>query len=165
MLEEQSEQEMSLPSICYGLAYFLLPQKLFSDADKIIGYFRDPKLPPAVYLYSMACIFQNVKPQREDAMLFNAHSGSLDDDTAYYVIKYPTPPPFILGDRKSVLSPFFSAILHHQSAGNVTYYVLGQRPAGGTTLRTVQPKGINTNLGEGPAPVLAEFLDVLRGRD
>lgn len=144
------------------MAYGLLPQMLFSDARKTIGYFNNPAFPPGAYFYALACRARQIVPQREEALAFQAHSGDFTKGTVHYIIEYPKPPPFDLGQKNSVLAPFFSAILHHQETDVVSYYTLGQRPLGGTTLRTVSRDGVNANLGEGPIPELKAFLDAIR---
>jgi hypothetical protein len=165
MIGEKPEPQYSLPQVCYGLAYYLLPQTLFSDLDKTLGYFSSTRFPPGAYLYAMACSYQKATPQREDALLFHTHSGSLTNASSYYVVEYPIPPPFDISNSDAVLAPLFSAIVHYQSTNEVAYYVLGQGPLGGTTLRAVQRDGTNANLGKGPNPVLNDFLGALRGKN
>lgn len=63
-----------------------------------------------------------------------------------------------------VLAPFYSAIVRMPARAGFTYFILGQRPYGGTTLRTIEPGGVHANLGEGPEPSLAAFLAALEER-
>ena len=68
------------------------------------------------------------------------------------------------GSASFVLAPHFSAII--RGPVGVQYFILGQAPiGGGTTLRCILPEGMNCNLGPGPEPVLAAFLDAIRGRE
>ena len=46
----------------------------------------------------------------------------------------------------NVLAPYFSSILRAEN-DSVAYYVLGQAPKGGTTLRCITINGVNANLG------------------
>lgn len=64
-------------------------------------------------------------------------------------------------DAKFVLAPHFSAIV--SGADRVRYFILGQAPmGGGTTLRSIEPEGMNCNLGPGPEPTMDAFLDSVR---
>jgi hypothetical protein len=150
--------------LCYGMAYFFVPQMLYADASRVLGYFTHQNMPAGPFLYAMACTAQQIEPSTEDALKFQAHTGELPGGVKYYVLEYPTPPPVDPDLRKAVLAPYFSAILQAGAGGDVDYYVLGQRPFGGTTLRSVSRDGVNANLGEGPAPDLSAFLDVLAQR-
>jgi len=151
-----------LPNISYGMAYFMLPPLLYQDPARIRGYFENAEIPAGSFLYVMYCKAQGIEPLRADAALFRSHTGVLREGTTYYVIEYPPSPPADLGRPGATLAPLFSAILWTEATGGVAYYILGQRPFGGTTLRTVTPEGTNANLGEGPPPELDAFLDSLR---
>ena len=150
----------------------MLPQLLFSDTQRAIGYFTNPDLPAGPFLYALFCKAQGIEPVPDHARAFQTHSGALGEGRTYHVLEYPWPRQEVVNLRDTVtgplipggavLAPFFSAILQTQTTGEVAYYTLGQRPMGGTTLRTVTREGMNANLGEGPVPELSAFLDVLR---
>ena len=159
-----------LRQFCYSVAYSVLPQLLFADHQRTIGYFTAAGPPPGAYLYAIACSALKTKPRPEDTLLFQTHSGQLTEGYDYHILQYPDPPPLDMGDADMasmasvVLAPYFSAILQEQGTGEVSYYILGQRPFGGTTLRSLSAGGINANLGEGPVPELNLFREVLRQR-
>jgi len=165
----------SLPSVCYGIAYFILPHYAFEDCEKIIGMFTDAQASLGPFLYLMGCQVQKIEPVHEDARKLQPHHGQLDYAHDYFVVEYPTPPPIdlsgidptqIMEGPAPVLAPYFSALLRHRETKEVSYYALGQAPiGGGTTLRSVTPEGKNCNLGPGPEPTLEAFLDRLRNRE
>lgn len=154
-----------LQKLCYGIAYFLIPQLLFSEPERLIGKFTHPEYPPGQWLYAVGCSVHKITGTREIAEQFHTHVGTLHEGTVYYVLEYPWPPPFSLDNHGQPLSPFFSAILHTPATNGVQYYVLGQGPVGGTTLRSVSSDGANANLGPGPEPTLDNFLNALKPRN
>jgi hypothetical protein len=161
-----------LPSLCYGIAYFALPHFAFKDCDRLTAMFVEAPESVGPFLYSMACQVQKTEPVQAEGRQLRAHRGELDAAHEYFVLEYPSPPPFALPqtaltqsppDHMPVLAPYFSAILRHRQTRAVSYYTLGQAPTrGGTTLRCVTPEGANCNPGPGPAPRLEEFLACLR---
>ena len=162
-----------LPQFCYRMAYFVLPKTLFADAHRTSGYFTQSQFPTGPYLYALACSILETEAKPDEVTMFQTYSGQLTPAKSYYILQYPPPPPlnsqaFSLQGLKSgstpVLAPFFSAIIHAPETDETAYYILGQRPFGGTTLRRISPEGINANLGEGPAPELNAFLESLRQR-
>jgi hypothetical protein len=167
-----SSSGYSLPSISYGIAYFILPHYAFKDCEKIIGMFTDTRASVGPFFYLMGCQVQKTEPVHEDALRFRSHQGKLDDERDYFVLEYPTPPPIELSGidpvqltqgRAPVLAPHFSALVRDRQTKAVRYYTLGQAPiGGGTTLRSVTPDGTNCNLGPGPEPRIESFLTRLR---
>lgn len=154
-----------LPKLCYDLAYFLLPQALADDPARALGWFQHG----GPYLYALVCAMTKIEPDPAVAATFSVAVGKLGEGRSYCVLAYPSPPPLDprmlepgwAATRGAVLAPHFSAIV--LSPAGLAYFVLGQRPGGGTTLRSVRP-GMNANLGEGPAPTLAGLLEVLAAR-
>jgi len=63
-------------------------------------------------------------------------------------------------DRKFVLAPHFSAVVRNPDNKSLDYYILGQAPLGGTTLRQVNEIS-NANLGPGCEPEIGEFIKLL----
>jgi hypothetical protein len=82
-----------LPSICYGVAYIVLPHYAFKDCDKLIGMFTDTPSSAGPFFYLMGCHVQKTEPVHDDARSFRSHHGQLDDAHDYFVLEYPTPPP------------------------------------------------------------------------
>ncbi len=113
----------------------------------------------------MGCQLRKVQTNRAVADMFSAHSGALYAGLDYHIIQYPTPPPFNLSDPDLVLAPHFSAILHSTNDNQVRYFILGQSPTGGTTLRSVTTDGLNANLGPGPDPQIDAFINALKARN
>ena len=157
-----------LPTLCYQIAYFVLPRLVFVEPEQTIGHFNDPAS-AGPYFYVKSALLLKVQPEREHALAFHTHSGELAPGKNYYILEYPVPPPLDPRQLKNqVLAPFFSAIIHEPASGAVSYYTLGQRPVWeahpepGTTFRSVTPDGANCNLGPGPQPELDGFLRFLR---
>src|SRR5688572_2334684 len=82
--------ESSLPSICYGVAYFVLPHYAFKDCDKLTGMFTDTPTSAGPFFYLMGCQVQEIEPVHEDALRFRVHHGQLDSAHDYFVLEYPT---------------------------------------------------------------------------
>ncbi len=164
--------QASLPSICYSIAYFVLPHYTFNDREKLTGMFTDTPNSVGPFFYLMGCQVQKVEPDTDDAQGFRSHYGQLDNAHDYFILEYPTPPPIDLSgiditklgeEQLPVLAPYLSAIVRHRQTQITRYYTLGQSPiGGGTTFRSVTPEGENCNLGSGPTPQLNAFLDHLR---
>lgn len=153
----------SLSSICYCIAYFVLPHYAFKDCDQLVRRFTDDPAKAGPFFYLIGCQMLKAEPIREDALKIKAHHGQLDDMCDYFVMEYPTPPPIDLSATEVVLAPHFSAILRGRQDGKTNYYTLGQAPlGGGTTLRSVTPDGKNCNHGPGPEVRLDAFLARLR---
>jgi hypothetical protein len=162
----------SLWQISYGIAYFVLPNYAFTRLSKIEQLCRETPNAAGPFFYAMACQMSKVPPNRADAERFSWKVGALDDRTDYYVMIYPTPPPFDITTipreeiKQHPLAPHFSAILYDRTTQAVQYYVLGQSPLGGvTTLRrvTIDPMA-NYNLGPGPEPDVDAFLAAIMFR-
>ncbi len=164
---------MSLPQLCYSVAYFILPRYAFKDLAKLTDLCVNTPSAAGPFFYVMAARTRGVEPDFADAQLFQWHHGQLNGGYEYFVLEYPTPPAIdmlgvspkdvIDGRASFVLAPHFSAIV--RGVEDVHYFVLGQAPmGGGTTLRCILPEGTNCNLGPGPKPELSAFLDAVRGR-
>lgn len=165
--QDDAPNEIELPVLCYRIAYFALPQLLFADVPRTLGYFHHDTIPEGALIYAMCAKVLGVEMVRLHATMFQAHSGELSPGKNYYVLQYPEPSPFDMRAANPVLAPFFSAVV--QQGDKVSYYVLGQRPTGestfrSTTFRTVARDGANMNLGEGPVPELSASLDFLRNK-
>lgn len=167
--QDDAPKEIELPVLCYRIAYFALPQLLFADPQRTIGYFHHETIPEGALIYGMCAQVLGVEMVRLHATMFEAHSGELSPNHRYYILQYPEPLPLDMTNVNQVLAPYFSAIVQNATNEEVAYYVLGQRPnvlsqrpTGGTTFRTVMRDGTNANLGKGPAPGLSAFLDFLR---
>ena len=155
--------EQELAQFSYGMAYFFLPQFYYADPARVIGYFANNEFPPGPYLYALACSYRKVQPEADAARAFGAAIGELEPGCRYYALQYPIPPPFEFGAPNATLAPYFSVIVQSDdSESEQGYYILGQGPMGGTTLRAIRRDLTNLNLGPGPAPELAALLDVLR---
>jgi len=157
----------SLPELSYGVAYFVLPHYAHNDCEKLVEMWKNSPASAGPFYYLMACQMQKTEPINEVALCFRAHYRALDDRRDCYVMQFPEPPPFVLPTtdieelmkiKMPVLAPYFSAVVRDRQTKSVRYYVLGQAPTGGTTLRSVGADQTNYNLGPGPNPTLEEFL-------
>ena len=164
---------VSLPQLCYDVAYFILPHFAFNDLAKLVDLCTASPGAAGAYYYVMAALARKMEPDADHARRFLWHVGELRPGQDYLALEYPEPPPIDLmnppfdqlteGAQPIVLAPHFSAIV--REGERVGYYVLGQSPQrGGTTLRCVTSDGANCNLGPGPAPELDLFLAAVRER-
>lgn len=153
---------------CYTMAYFVLPAYVFDDVERLVDTLsRDPTRPGSFYM--MACSRNQREPRMELFRSFPVHQGNFDAATRYCIIEYPTPPEVDLSDLSLeemfakasgvVLAPYFSAVVWGKEG--VRYFILGQSPNGGTTLRQVTLES-NANCGPGCEPELGAFIALLR---
>src|SRR5689334_22146145 len=77
---------------CYTLAYFVLPDYVFGQTDRLLHSLSSSSTLGAGVYYVMACGAHGKEPRPELIRAFAVHSGSLDDRHSYWVIQYPTPP-------------------------------------------------------------------------
>ncbi len=164
---------VSLPQLCYDIAYFILPHHAFKDLARLADLCLNTPTAAGPFFHFLAAQMRKEEPNTEDARRFRWHHGQLDEGREYFVLEYPVPPPIDLSGAsleqvlasgtKFVLAPHFSAIVRGPGPEEVHYFVLGQAPmGGGTTLRCVLPEGMNCNLGPGPEPQLSAFLAAVR---
>lgn len=168
------ESEPSLAAIGYTVAYEILPRYVFREREKLVTMFRDSPAWTGPFLYLTSCQSIPCKPYPENGLQFQARHGQMDDAREYYLLKYPEPAALDLTGvdmerlppgAMPVLAPYFSAMIVDRTSGDAQYFVLGQAPLGGTTLRSVTANGRNTNLGSGPEPGVEAFLEAIRVRN
>jgi hypothetical protein len=158
-------------ALTYATAYIVVPRYAFHETDRFTSDFvKAPDL-TAKFFYVLACQAHQDEPNPEDADRVHGLTGLLDDRHDYYLIEYPAFPPVDLMTTGGpplpdeagpyVLAPYFSAVVIERETGNLRYFVLGQSPAAGTTLRGVTPT-TNANLGPGCEPTRNAFLKLLR---
>lgn len=156
-----------LPVVCYRMAYFVLPQLLFNDSARFLGYFNNETYPAGPFLYVFACKSLNLEPNPDHARAFQTHIEELTPTQTCYLLEYPAPPPFDptrFDDLNQTLAPYFSAVVLRLTDNHISYFTLGQNSVNATTLRSVSPDGMNANLGPGGAPNRDDFLALLRAR-
>lgn len=168
----KSKPAVPLPQLCYDVAYFVLPHYAFQNLGKLADLCLKTPDMAGPFFYVMAAKGRKIEPDIKDAKRLRWHHGQLTESYEYFALEYPAPPPVDMSDMPVmkmlrnegwVLAPHFSVII--RSAGDVQYFILGQAPTGGgTTLRCILPEGANCNLGPGPEPELAAFLDAVRAR-
>ncbi|MGC4045692.1 MAG: hypothetical protein QM758_18020 [Armatimonas sp.] len=145
-----------LPQLCYDIAYYILPQYAYLKLDRLNAIVSDEDT-AGLFFYTMICNKHGIKPDPEVGRTLRWHTGTFPDGSTHLTLEYPTPPPVILDIEKIILAPYFSSVIETKK-GAVGYFILGQSPVGGVTLRTITPDGVNANLGPGPAPKLDTFL-------
>jgi hypothetical protein len=169
----QPDTTVTLPQLCYDVAYFVLPHYAFKDLEKLAHLCLATPTAAGPFFYAMAAMGRKIEPDTNDAQRFHWNHGRLTRDYEYFLLEYPVPPAVDMSDTsleqmisdgiKFVLAPHFSVIL--RGVDKVHYFILGQAPmGGGTTLRCILPDGANCNLGPGPEPQVTAFLDVVRER-
>lgn len=150
--------------ICYRIAYYMFPALVFSDGPKMRDIFNKYGDDAGAYFYVLLCKQEQIEPVAEHAKSFHTHTGRLGAGSAYCLLEYPVPPPVHSDLMRATLAPHFSVILFSEESQPVAYYILGQRPLGGTTFRTVTQDGTNANLGSGCAPDRETFLSFLQDK-
>lgn len=161
------------PQICYAMAYFLLPRYCSERRESLLQNLRMGPKAGAAFFYVMTCKLSELEPREDVVHSLSVDIGKLDDATNFYIITYPTPPNVDISQlpeadimqavQQLVLAPYFSAVIENTQTDKLSYYILGQSPDGGTTLRTVEGT-INANLGPGCEPSLSSFVQLLRDR-
>jgi hypothetical protein len=167
-----ASEPLKTGEVCYLIAYFILPSYIAQAPDKLFEHLSKGN-EGAVFLYVVACQQAKRQPMKEEAFAFSLHEGDMETGQHYWIVQYPTPPPvnfskpeFVpLGhpDRKVVLAPYFSAVLRNRNDNALSYYILGQAPFGGTTLRSVSGSD-NSNLGPGCEPEVGAFIRLVTER-
>lgn len=167
-----AQNGVPLEQSSYDIAYFILPQYVFSQLDQLIDQCVNTPTVAGPFFYVMARQAREIEPDIEAAKRFKWSNGSFDETRKFLLLEYPVPPPVDMGDadpvsllasgNKMVLAPHFSLILYDGS-DTPLYYILGQSPlGGGTTLRQVLNGGMNCNLGPGPPPDRERFFARVR---
>ena len=157
----KSRAEYQLPQVSYWIAYRILPHYAFEKIEEAKDRWTRTPAEAGIFFYIMASRMGGVEPVPHDARMHTVEHGQLDESHDYYLMSYPIPDP--VDSRPEVfLAPHFSVIVQHRDSGEVSYFVLGQAPDGGTTFRTVTANGVNANLGPGPSPSKDAFLDHVR---
>lgn len=171
----------SLEQISYSLAYSLLPEYAFRRNSEILKMCQVSSRVGAAFFYVLtlkACFnIECDEQQAQDAQKFHWHLGQLGSGRHYFALEYPQPAPIdhlgeddlmaaLTGGQGLVLAPYFSVVVGVPNAtetelSEVEYFVLGQRPMGGSTLRRVTGDGQNQNLGRGPEPALDLFIEAV----
>jgi hypothetical protein len=174
-LDISSAQDRPLATLCYRIAYSIVPVATEKDPQKIIQLWNTSPPSAGAFFYGAACQLFDHRPDRDLVKEFRCHQVKLDGTRDCYVLEYPKPTPINLTaeelikmaqksrDRIPVLAPHFSALIHEPGREQIDCFVLGQSFHGGTTLRGVDAES-NSNLGPGPDnPTLDAFMDALRG--
>ena len=171
--EGEPHRPEDMPSICYAMAYFVLPRYAFQETERIVTELTQNPEAAAAFYYILTCKMDEKEPRDELVRSFAVHTGVLNDDFNYTILGYPTKSSVNVADLPDddildalegvVLAPYFSAILNNPDTGEVKYFVLGQSPDGHTTLRAVT-EGMNANLGRGCEPEISAFVALLRER-
>jgi hypothetical protein len=160
---EAASELVPLEQLSYDIAYFILPQYVFGQLERLIDQCVNTPTLAGPFFYVLACQAREVEPDFEMATDFKWYDGAIDETRIYLALEYPTPPVVDMGDsdplamlaagHKIVLAPHFSVILHCDDKPP-EYYILGQEPiGGGTTVRQILDGGMNCNMGPGQSHV------------
>src|SRR5262245_24856930 len=125
---------------CYAMAYFLLPQYVFGQTERLLSNLSGSPTLGAGFYYVMACQMNGKEPRDELIRSFPVHAGNLDEGHDYWIVGYPTPPAVDLADvpeeqmfealQGVVLAPYFSAVIQNRQSKEVRYFILGQSVGG-----------------------------------
>ena len=118
------QPQVTLPQICYDVAYFVLPHYAFNDFEKIVDLCTNSPTAAGPFFYLLACQFRKSAPNPEDGRKFQWHMGTLDSEQHYFALEYPVPPPIELSSvppekllsetAPIVLAPYFSAVIRRE---------------------------------------------------
>ena len=89
---------VSLPQVCYDVAYFVLPHYACNDLAKLADLCLNTPAAAGPFFYIMAAQMRKVEPDTKDAKRFRWHHGQLGDGREYFSLEYPTPPPVDMSD-------------------------------------------------------------------
>src|ERR1700722_15184412 len=89
---------VSLPQLCYDVAYFILPHYAFKDLAKLADLCLKTPNVAGPYFYIMAAQMRNVEPDLEDAKSFCWQYGQLGESWEYFALEYPTSPQVDVSD-------------------------------------------------------------------
>jgi hypothetical protein len=160
---------VSLPQLCYTMAYFVFPYYVFDGKTKLPSLYKETPENATFLLLFIAYKKEGIEPNadkeefKNQVQRFQWHEGAFDNTHKFLALEYPTPPAIDMskGMGNFVLAPYFSVILLGDTP---EYFILGQSPVGGTTVRRLNKDGTNYNLGPGPKPSLENFLTTIRER-
>src|SRR5262245_48491358 len=111
-----------LATLCYGLAYFVLPRYAVEECDQLVEMYVNTPDSVGPYFYFMGSQIQKTEPVHEHGVKFRAHRGELDGAHDYYILEYPKPSPVDFSgldpmrtapEQLPVLAPHFSAVIRH----------------------------------------------------
>ncbi len=153
-------------SLCYEIAYRLIPHYLHHDRAKLLDFFGRQRA--ALMLYALAAAGRGVDPDPEVANRFRSgYVPAGDDGTTTFVITYPEPRERFVTleafrrDRPS-LGPHLSATVFGVD-GRSRHFVLHQSFEGATNLRLVDG-ATNANLGPGSPVDVDAFVELVHAR-
>jgi hypothetical protein len=140
-------------------------------------------IPFPFYLAIKGASDQVMHLSAEQLQEFKYYQGELKPGLNYYLMEFPKPPPQteqpnrqdvvdLLSQGKKlspeavpVLGPFFAVACHNTQTNEIHFYILGQSPKEGTTLRVALENGKgHANCGPGPEPSPSSFLQAVADR-
>ena len=112
-----AQDGVPLEQSSYDIAYFILPQYVFSQLDRLIDQCANTPTAAGPFFYVMARQARETEPDIEAAKQFSWHSGSFGETHKYLLLEYPVPPAVDMGEadpismlgsgNKMVLAPHF----------------------------------------------------------
>jgi hypothetical protein len=172
---------LDLARLSYNLTYRVLPKLVHSRWSEFLDLWNG-SIPFPYYLAIKGASDQVMRLSGEQLQEFKYYQGELKAGLIYYLIEFPTPPPqtgersldavaaqLAQGKKLSresvpVLGPFFAVACYNTNTHEVHFYILGQSPGGGTTLRIALQDGAHANCGPGPEPSPNSFLQAVADR-
>jgi hypothetical protein len=172
---------VELARLSYNLTYKVLPKLVHSRWSEFMDLWNG-SIPFPYYFAIKGASDQLKRLSSEQLQEFKYYQGDLKADLKYYLIEFPAPPPqtgeptlekvavqLAQGKKLSpesvpVLGPYFAVACHNAQTSEVHFYILGQSPSGGTTLRIALEGGAHANCGPGPEPAPNTFLQAVADR-
>lgn len=151
--------------LCYATAYFIIPQYIQQNKERLLEELQTHKEVMAKSLYLTACKAGDQVPHEDDVVALTMHTVMLDTQHEAFIIAFPQFPPVNIQEYDSVdqivLAPYFAAIIYNRTTNEMKYFILGQSLDAWTTLRKVTFTS-NDNLGPGCQPDLEAFTKLLK---
>lgn len=157
--------------LSYAFCYQGLPKIFFANPAAVVSALqKDGSMALQSYVSTFLEEYQEAMPAArahiptDFASMFSTEIRQVDANLGVALITHPRPPkhPVELQPGKPILAPYFAAILFDPSSlAKPVFYVLGQNPTGGTTLRSVSGENFHGNCGTGCKPDLEDFLSLV----
>jgi hypothetical protein len=156
----QARDALILGMLNYDIAYSVIPSCIFgSGSDEFVQkLFEWPLM--GSFIYSRHCQLGGIEPVQSMAQQYHTHPGSLDPERAYCVLEFPLPSTAF--ETRHILEPYFSIVLKSKITAQLDYFVLGQAPMEGATLRQVTGVESHRPVARVREPTLENLLDKVR---
>jgi hypothetical protein len=111
-----AQDGVPLEQSSYDIAYFILPQYVFSQLQRLIDQCVNTPTAAGPFFYGMVCQARETEPDIKAAKQFKWHNGTFDETHKFLLLEYPVPPPVDMGDADpiSLLESGKKIVLNHR---------------------------------------------------